>query len=78
MNIHICNVEHCKASTIALGLCWKHYGRKRRYGNVEFVKRRYRMPHKCHYCGTTKSQSFYRFYKSVCKNCRKLKAAQYS
>ncbi|RPI07095.1 MAG: hypothetical protein EHM64_00270 [Ignavibacteriae bacterium] len=76
MNSRHCIVKYCVNSSVAHGLCWKHYKRKKRNGSVEFVKRRYNMPHKCRYCGTTDARSFYQFYKSVCKMCRKLKAVQ--
>ena len=77
MNIRVCSVNQCSAPSIALGLCWKHYRRQYRHGNVQHTKRRYKMPHECQGCGITQPEAFYAFYKSICKQCRKLRTIQH-
>lgn len=74
MNNPFCKVEGCPSECAARGLCWKHYMRMRRYGSVGFQKRRYGKSPKCRYCGTRDASSFYPQYKSICKNCKKLRA----
>ena len=76
MNSHHCSVEECSEPSVARGLCWKHYGRRRRHGSVDVTKRRYRMPPECRFCGTAEPGAFYPSYKSVCKQCRKVQAIQ--
>src|SRR3989304_8091867 len=68
-----CTVMQCDGQPAARGLCWKHYKRQRRHGSALTIKRRYRLPHECRFCGTTSPESFYESYKSICKTCRKLR-----
>ncbi len=70
----VCRVDGCPGGCAARGLCWKHYMRERRYGSVSFRKRRYNLSPACRYCGTTDAGAFYRQYKSICKDCKKLRA----
>lgn len=78
MSRFVCSVGECLKPRVARGLCWKHYARRRRHGNAEVTKRRYKMPHECRYCGVTRPDAFYPYYKSVCKQCRKLKTIEQS
>ena len=69
----ICSAVDCDENVAVKGLCWKHYQRKRRYGNEEFIYRRYGLAHECRDCGTQNPEEFYTSYKSICKSCRKVR-----
>lgn len=68
-----CSVATCANPVAAAGLCWKHYSRHRRHGDVHVTLRRYGKTHKCRFCGTRNPDDFYEAYKSICKSCRKLR-----
>ena len=71
-----CEVPSCSNPQIAQGLCWKHYARKRRHGNVQSTRRHYRTGPLCRFCGTRDSAKFYPRYKGICRTCRKVKTIQ--
>gem|GEM_PF-5979058 len=68
-----CSVSECEGAAVARNLCWKHYTRQRRWGNVHHGKRPYRSQLLCRWCGASDPGDFYSGYKTICKTCRKLK-----
>lgn len=47
-----CSVRDCTAQAHGQGLCAKHYSRKRKYGDVEFVQRIWHEMQPCVVCGS--------------------------
>jgi hypothetical protein len=71
-----CRISGCNSHAAALGLCWKHYARRRRHGDAHASERRYMLPPECRHCGTREPGAFYSTYKSICKVCRKIRSIQ--